>query len=80
MLEKLIFLGSAETGIRRDTDESWYRINYLDADTGIAVQDYVSKDTFLDIKNANLPIGSKVVGFFTIGQRRNVVLNGIKLK
>lgn len=78
MLEKNILIGTAQTG--EGDNGRWYRVHYLDLDYGTACVDYVSAECFNTVKNLNLPFGTKVLGFFSMNDRRKIVLNGIKSK
>ena len=78
-MEKDVILGALESGNKKDSNEIWYRVNYLDLTTGRACQDYFENPSdFKKLADMRIPIGTKIIGLFTGNSRRMLVLYAVK--
>ena len=79
-MEELILIGKLESGKKKDSQDFWYRINYLNLNTGIACQDYFDNvQDFKSFVDLNIPVGSKCIGLFKPNSRRMMVCYSAKI-
>lgn len=78
-LEKDVVLGALQSGTKKDTNDNWYRVHYLDLINGTAHTDYFDNPVDFDnLVKKKVPIGTKCTGLFTGNSNNRLVLVGVK--